>query len=208
MGTQVANINKDQTARSRCSTRRSAPNTRRVRSPSRPSGRAAPPTTTVRYTSMAASRLWIPRTRSPGATAARNLVTAPYIRAARSGARFSFPAPASNRKRDKLFFYIAPEGMNQVPERITYAYFVPTAEMLQGNFSPAYLSSLGAGFASAHAGDALQPTLHGSAVAYPGGIIPRSLLDPTSLAYAKTFWELPRISIAPATIVTTYRTSP
>lgn len=97
------------------------------------------------------------------------------------------PGTKFNQKRNKLFFYIAPEGMNQVPPPQGHAYFVPTAEMLAGNFSPAYLSSLGQGFASAYAEDALQPTLHGAASAYPGGLIPQSLLDPTSLAYAATF---------------------
>jgi hypothetical protein len=103
------------------------------------------------------------------------------------GGPLLIPGTSFNRKRDKLFFYIAPEGMNQVPQRIIYGYFLPTSQMLQGNFSPAYLAGLGAGFASAHAGDSLQPTLHGAALAYPGGLIPQSLLDPTSLAYAKTF---------------------
>jgi hypothetical protein len=103
------------------------------------------------------------------------------------GGPLHIPGTEFNRKHDKLFFYIAPEGMDQLPTPIGYAYFVPTPQMLQGNFSPTYLASLGPAFASAHSGDNLQPTLHGTAAVYPGGMIPQSLIDPTSLAYAKTF---------------------
>ena len=92
-----------------------------------------------------------------------------------------------NRNRDKLFFYAAPEGMEQTPAPTYHAYFIPTPQMLAGNFSQAYLDSLGAGFAGTKAAAALQPTEHGAAAAYPGGFIPASLIDPTSLAYAKTF---------------------
>jgi Carboxypeptidase regulatory-like domain len=103
------------------------------------------------------------------------------------GGPLYIPGTNFNRKHDKLFFYIAPEGMEQIPTPIGYAYFVPTPQMLQGNFSPAYLASLGSAFGYAHSGDDLQPTLHGTAAAYPGGMIPQSLLDPNSLAFAKTF---------------------
>lgn len=96
------------------------------------------------------------------------------------------PGSRFNRKRDKLFFYIAPEGMDQ-PSRIESVTFVPTAQMLQGNFSPQYLATLGAGFSNAYAVYAAAPVQHGAAAEYPGGMIPQSLLNPTSLAYAKTF---------------------
>lgn len=101
------------------------------------------------------------------------------------GGPLFIPGTNFNRKHDKLFFYIGPEGMNQAPEPTWYGYFVPTSQMLSGNFSPAYIASLGPAFASAHGADAVAPTLHGAAAAYPGGMIPQSLLDPTSLAYAK-----------------------
>ncbi len=97
------------------------------------------------------------------------------------------PGTRFNRNRDKLFFYAAPEGMVQTPAPAYHAYFVPTAEMLGGNFSQAYLDSLGPAFAATKGGNSQQPTLHGAAEAYPGGMIPLSLLDPNSLAYAKTF---------------------
>jgi hypothetical protein len=105
------------------------------------------------------------------------------------------PGSNFNRKRDKLFFYVGPEGMYQTPAPRYYAYFVPTAQMLGGNFSQPYLSSLGAGFAATKGGDSLAPTQHGAAAAYPGGMIPANLLDRDSLAYAKTFpqptWSQP-----------------
>ncbi len=96
-----------------------------------------------------------------------------------------------NQNRDKLFFYVAPEGMEQTPAPTYRAYFVPTPQMLAGNFSKAYLDSLGPGFAGTKAAAAQQPTEHGAAAAYPGGFIPASLLDPNSLAYAKTFSPVP-----------------
>src|SRR5208283_360505 len=102
------------------------------------------------------------------------------------------PGSRFNRKRDKLFFYIAPEGMDQ-PSRIETVTFVPTAQMMQGNFSPQYLASLGTGFANAYSSYAAAPVQHGGAGAYPGGMIPQSQIDPTSVAYAKTF---PQISWA------------
>ncbi|MGB9456119.1 MAG: TonB-dependent receptor [Bryobacteraceae bacterium] len=114
------------------------------------------------------------------------------------------PGTKFNRKRDKLFFYIAPEGMNQVPLPQGHAYFVPTAQMLAGNFSPAYLTSLGKGFASVYAEDALQPTLHGAASVYPGGMVPQSLIDPTSLAYAATFLPVKLSQPDPASGYNTY----
>ena len=96
------------------------------------------------------------------------------------------PGSRFNRKRDKLFFYIAPEGMDQ-PAGVETVTFLPTAQMLQGNFSPAYLATLGAGFSNAYPGYAAAPAGHGAAADYPGGMIPQSMLDSTSLAYARTF---------------------
>ena len=73
------------------------------------------------------------------------------------------------------------------PSNLETVTFVPTAQMLQGNFSPQYLATLGAGFANAYPVYAAAPAKHGGAAEYPGGMIPESLLNPTSLAYAKTF---------------------
>jgi len=104
------------------------------------------------------------------------------------------PGLRFNRKRDKLFFYIAPEGMDQ-PMFSGAQTFVPTAQMLQGNFSPQYIATLGTAFANAYPYYAALPTEHGAAAEYPGGIIPESLLNPTSLAYTNSFpqitWQQP-----------------
>lgn len=96
------------------------------------------------------------------------------------------PGTRFNRKRQKLFFYAAPEGMVQ-PTSIETVTFVPTAQMLQGNFSPQYIATLGTAFANAYPYYAALPTEHGAAAEYPGGIIPESLLNPTSLAYTNSF---------------------
>ncbi|MGO9229847.1 MAG: carboxypeptidase regulatory-like domain-containing protein [Bryobacteraceae bacterium] len=96
------------------------------------------------------------------------------------------PGTRFNRKRQKLFFYAAPEGMVQ-PTSIETVTFVPTAQMLQGNFSPQYLASLGTGFLNAYSNYAAPPNQHGADSAYPGGMIPQSQISQTSVAYAATF---------------------
>jgi hypothetical protein len=96
------------------------------------------------------------------------------------------PGTRFNRKRQKLFFYAAPEGMDQ-PFALETVAFVPTAQMLQGNFSPQYLASLGPGFTNAYASYAAPPNQHGADTAYPGGMIPQSQISPTSVAYAAGF---------------------
>jgi hypothetical protein len=114
-------------------------------------------------------------------------VSKSYYPGGEIGGPLLIPGTRFSRNRDKLFFYVGPEGMDQNPAPTYHEYFVPTAEMLQGNFSQQYLDSLGAGFAATKGGDSLQPTQHGAAAAYPGGMIPVNLLDADSLAYAKTF---------------------
>jgi len=69
-------------------------------------------------------------------------------------------------------------------------------QMLAGNFFTDVLNSLGAGFAATKGGDSVAAhPHHGAAAAYPGGVIPANLLNPDSLAYAKTFpqptWSQP-----------------
>jgi hypothetical protein len=118
----------------------------------------------------------------------KTMYRASYYPGGEIGGPVLIPGTKFNRNRDKLFFYVGPEGMVQTPAPVYSAYFIPTQEMLNGNFSQAYLDSLGKGFASTKAGEALQPTQHGAAAAYPGGMIPRSQLDANSLAYAKTFF--------------------
>ena len=113
------------------------------------------------------------------------------------------PGTRFNKNRDKLFFYSAFEYMNQKPAGALQSYFVPTAQMMQGNFSPSYLQSLGPGFASARSEGAVNITGANcnAKVAqtvcpstYPGGIIPASQLDPNSAIYMGLF---PQPNVSP-----------
>lgn len=117
-----------------------------------------------------------------------------------------------NRNRDKLFFWTGYEYMAQTPQPTINEYFVPTAQMRQGNFSSSYLSSLGSQVASTYpvavqvpcaAGASGTPVGAGCAsptnptgVALPGGIIPASMMDPNSLALLKLY---PQPNVNPAT---------
>lgn len=100
------------------------------------------------------------------------------------------PKSNFNKNRDKLFFYTAYEYMKQSPAGTLRNYFVPTQEMLNGNFSPEYLKSLGPGFANARSAANVVPggnATSNDGIQFPGGMIPKSLLDPNSLAYMKLF---------------------
>jgi hypothetical protein len=97
------------------------------------------------------------------------------------------PGTKFNRNRDKLFFYSAFEYMKQQPSGTLHSYFVPTAQMLAGDFSQSYLSSLGAAFAQNHSAAATQLGGNVGAAAFPGGKIPLSMMDANSLIYVKTF---------------------
>jgi len=110
-----------------------------------------------------------------------------------------------NKNHDKLFFYAAYEYMNQNPEGNLLQYFVPTQEMMQGNFSPAYLATLGTNIKNGPFAWALTPPCSGGCTAtsggaktvtYPGGIIPQSALDPNSAALYAT---MPKPNVNPAT---------
>jgi len=110
------------------------------------------------------------------------------------------PGTRFNKNHDKLFFYGGFEYMKQQPAGSLLKYFIPTQQMMQGNFSPAYLASLGPGFASSHsAGNvvACGNNQNGcSTMNIPGGMIPQTLLDPNSYIYWKTF---PQPNTNPAT---------
>lgn len=102
-----------------------------------------------------------------------------------------------NRNRDKLFFYTAYEYMNQNPEGSLIQRFIPTQQMMQGNFSPSYLSSLGPNFANGTFKLDANPPCPNTCtnnVNLPGGIIPASLIDPNSVALWKT---MPQPNIDP-----------
>jgi hypothetical protein len=87
------------------------------------------------------------------------------------------PGTKFNKNRDKLFFYAAYEYMDQHPAGGLSQYFVPTPEMLQGNFTPAYLTSLGPGFNNSMTLDSANLN---SAI-YPTGQIPLNEIDPNSM---------------------------
>jgi len=87
------------------------------------------------------------------------------------------PGTHFNKNHDKLFFYAAYEYMDQHPAGSLAQYFVPTQQMLGGNFSPAYLTSLGPGYASAKTVTNLQL----NSTLFPGGLIPASQIDPNSM---------------------------
>jgi hypothetical protein len=91
------------------------------------------------------------------------------------------PGTRFNKNHDKLFFYAAYEYMDQHPAGNLEQYFVPTAPMLAGNFTPAYLTSLGPGFNSSVGSD--NPQLNSSI--YPGGQIPQTAINPSTLAMLK-----------------------
>lgn len=107
------------------------------------------------------------------------------------------PGTKFNRNRDKLFFYTAYEYMKQQPQGSLQNYFIPTTEMLGGNFSPDYLKSLGSGFANAHGNANVVPCGNGcnAGLNFPGGMVPKSLMDPNSTAYFSTF---PKANANPA----------
>jgi len=96
-----------------------------------------------------------------------------------------------NKAHDKLFFYGAYENMRQNPSGSLVSRFVPTSQMMGGNFSQSYLNSLGSGYAGTFGSAANAPatatSVAGGAqnMSFPGGIIPTSLLDPNSQALYK-----------------------
>lgn len=87
------------------------------------------------------------------------------------------PGTHFNKNHDKLFFYAAYEYMDQSPAGYLAQYFVPTPQMLQGNFSPTYLQSLGSHFMSNEYLDSANL----NAALFPGGIIPQTQIDPNSM---------------------------
>jgi hypothetical protein len=100
------------------------------------------------------------------------------------------PGLRFNRNHDKLFFYAAYEYMDQHPQGSILQRFIPTQQMMQGNFSPAYLASLGPNLAKGTFGNnTVAPCASGctNGDTFPDGIIPASLLDKNSAALFKTF---------------------
>jgi len=97
------------------------------------------------------------------------------------------PGVRFNRKREKLFFFGGFEYYAQTPAGTLIQTFVPTQQMLQGNFSQSSLNALGAtnyiGLQNAPAG-------------FPNGQVPVSMFNANMVATAKLF---PQPNVDPAT---------
>ncbi|MBV9266183.1 MAG: carboxypeptidase regulatory-like domain-containing protein, partial [Acidobacteriaceae bacterium] len=116
------------------------------------------------------------------------------------------PFTRFNRNHDKLFFWFGYEYMDQHPAGSLSEYFVPTAQMKQGNFSPGYLSSLpqASGWGPAYVQPCAPPTGNNKIAAgcptlpapIVNGMIPAADFDPNGLAYLKLY---PSPNIDPAT---------
>jgi hypothetical protein len=102
------------------------------------------------------------------------------------------PGTHFNKNHDKLFFYAAFEYMKQSPAGNLLSYFVPTSQMEAGNFTPAYLATLGPGFKNNMYQDSAAP----STTLFPTGQIPATDIDPNS---AKILALMPGPSINPVT---------
>jgi len=102
------------------------------------------------------------------------------------------PGTRFNKNHDKLFFYAAYEYMKQQPAGYLDSFFVPTQQMLQGNFTPAYLQTLGPGFMNSMTADSANL----SSTLFPGGQIPASQINSSTLAMLKL---MPQPNINPVT---------
>jgi hypothetical protein len=86
-----------------------------------------------------------------------------------------------NKNRNKLFFFTGYEYFYQVLDTGLLTATVPTAGMLNGDFSPAEVAKLGNITASGKAPGQVNQTT------FPGGQIPASQIDPNMLALMKLY---------------------
>jgi hypothetical protein len=93
-----------------------------------------------------------------------------------------FPGTKFNRKRNKLFFFTGYEYYYQVLDTGLLRATVPTAGELTGNFSPAEVAKEGRITASGG-----PPGQIKNVAAYPGGIIPASLIDKNMQSLMKLY---------------------
>ena len=100
------------------------------------------------------------------------------------GGPLFIPGTRINKSRQKLFFFTGYEYFYQVLDTGLLRSEVPTAGMLQGNFSPAELAKLGNISASGSPPGQINAR---SAPLYPGGIIPNQAIDPNMLALMKLY---------------------
>lgn len=110
------------------------------------------------------------------------------------------PGTGFNKNRDKLFFWAGYEYMKQQPAGALRQHFVPTPEMLRGNFSPAHLATLGSAFNNGFPNSSRVPCSTNrpgcATLNIVNGVIPTSELDPAALALVKL---LPAPNVDPAT---------
>jgi hypothetical protein len=94
-----------------------------------------------------------------------------------------------NRARNKLFFFSGYEYNDQHPAGTLHELFVPTAQMLAGDFDPTYLANLGlSGSAAGNVPCAGVTTgTYCPTSGIVNGIIPQGQIDPNALAMAKLF---------------------
>ncbi len=85
-----------------------------------------------------------------------------------------------NRGRNKLFFFTGYEYFYQVLDTGALTATVPTAGMINGNFSPSELAKLGTRTASGKAPGAITAP-------WAGGIMPANLIDPNMQALMKLY---------------------
>jgi hypothetical protein len=97
------------------------------------------------------------------------------------------PRTSFNRSRDKLFFFAGYEYMKQQPPGTPHELFVPTAQMLAGNFSPEYLATLGQTGQSGVVPCAVASGTYCATSGIVNGMIPGPQLDPNSRALATLF---------------------
>jgi hypothetical protein len=112
------------------------------------------------------------------------------------GGPVAIPALGWNKFRDKLFFFAGYEYMDQMPSPTLHQLLVPDQAMRQGNFSPTEMATLGSTGAATQvvpcaASNSTQwyfnnfcGTAQGKAI--QNGIVPASLFDPNGVAMMKS----------------------
>jgi len=100
------------------------------------------------------------------------------------GGPLFIPGTPINKSHQKLFFFTGYEYFYQVLDTGLMSSEVPTAGMLQGNFSPAELAKLGNRTASGAPAGQINAR---NAALYPGGIIPNQAIDQNMLAMMKLY---------------------
>jgi hypothetical protein len=94
------------------------------------------------------------------------------------------PGTRFNKNRNKLFFFTGFEYFYQVLDTGLLRATVPTANEMQGNFSPSSIAGEGAITASGGPPGALTAA---AAAQFPGGILPNSAIDPNMVALMKLY---------------------